>query len=375
MHCKSFVLIFILLMLSFFLACEKSPSEPDDNDAELEFKIAQMLMVGFRGTELTDTNHIVEDIEERKIGGVVLYEFDAPSCFRPRNIQSPTQLAALVSDLQALDTIPLLIGIDQEGGYITRLKESYGFPPSVSAQHLGEVNIADTTQYWASLCANTLQEMGINLNLAPVVDLNINPDCPAIGHWERSYSANPDSVVFHAEIVIEEHHNRGILTTLKHFPGHGSSEDDTHWGMADVTDTWAPVELEPYSQLIEGGYSDLVMTAHISNTNLDPTYPATLSGDIITGILRDSLGYDGVVISDDMMMGAINEYFGLEEALELTINAGVDIIIFSNNTSTYDPNIAQTAIAIIANLVEEESIPRSRIEEAYARVTALKSRL
>ncbi len=375
MHRYFLLLSAVAILVIFSAGCDKSPSEPDDIDTELRFKIAQMLIVGFRGTELADTNHIVADVTERHIGGVILYEYDSPSSSRPRNIQSPTQLSALVSALHALDTIPLFVAIDQEGGFISRLKESYGFPPSVSAKHLGDVNNADTTRYWAALCASTLDEMGINLNFAPVVDLNINPTSPAIGRWERSFSADPDIVTPNASIVVAEHNSKGILTAIKHFPGHGSSEDDTHWGMADVTDSWSDIELEPYSRLIAGGFTDMIMTAHISNTNLDPAYPATLSEAIIGGILRDSLGWEGVVVSDDMMMGAIEEFFGLEEALELAVNAGVDMIIFSNNSGNYISNIAPSAIAIIENLVEDGRIPRSRIEEAYARIAQLKGRL
>ncbi|HHS49635.1 MAG TPA: glycoside hydrolase family 3 protein [candidate division Zixibacteria bacterium] len=360
----------IILIVS---GCEKSPAEPDETDDELRFQIAQMLIVGFRGTELDDTNHIIADIAESHIGGVILYEYDVPSGSRPRNIESPSQLSALVSGLQSLDTIPLFVAIDQEGGFVNRLRESYGFPQSVSAQYLGEVDDADTTRYWGSLCAATLEDMGINLNFAPVVDLNINPDCPAIGRWERSFSADPNVVTTHASIIIEEHRNRGIFTAVKHFPGHGSSEDDTHWGMADVTETWSEAELEPFARLIEDGYNGMIMTAHISNGNLDALFPATLSHSIMTGILRDSLGWDGIIVPDDMMMGAIEEYFGMAEALELAINAGVDLLIFSNNSPVYNANIASNAIAIIETLVEDGRIPRSRIEEAYSRISAMKS--
>ena len=268
-----------------------------------------------------------------------------------------------------------MIGIDQEGGIITRLKESYGFPPSVSAQHLGEVDNPDTTRYWAELCAATLEDMGINLNFAPVVDLNINPDCPVIGHYQRSFSADPDVVTEQATIFIEEHHDHNVDCTLKHYPGHGSSTEDSHLDLPDVTDTWSEIELEPYGNLIAAGLCDVVMTAHIFNSNLDADYPATLSYNTITGILRDSLDWNGVVISDDMQMGAIVENFGVETAVELSINAGVDILIFSNNSSVYNENIASEIVEIIKQLVSESRISEERIDESYQRILALKNNL
>ncbi|MBN2541918.1 glycoside hydrolase family 3 protein [bacterium] len=366
-------LVIISLLILLLAGCSNSPTESEPEDEILNFKIGQMVMIGFRGTELTDTNHVRSDIRELHIGGVVLYDLDVPDGVSyPRNIESPEQLSGLVSDLQDLDTIPLLVAIDQEGGIITRLKESYGFPATVSHQHLGDVNDPDTTHYWAGVIAATLQEMGINMNFAPVVDLNVNPDCPVIGHYERSFSADQDTVTFHASIFIEEHHDRGVRCTVKHFPGHGSSTEDTHMEMADVTETWSAVELEPYANIISAGDCDAVMTAHIFNSHLDPNYPATLSENIITGILRDSLDFDGVVISDDMQMGAIVENFGFETAIELAIKAGVDILLFSNNSSEYSADIAEQAINVIKNLIGDGEITEERIEESYQRIRLLK---
>lgn len=369
-----------VILFSFaliFSGCDIGPTEPDivEVSDETRAKIGQMVMVGFRGTEITDTSHIVADIESLNIGGVILYEYDVPSGSRPRNIESPTQLQQLVTDLRLRAETPLFVAIDQEGGYVDRLKESYGFPPTVSAQHLGEVNNEDTTEYWASQCAITLNDMGINVNFAPVVDLNTNPDCPVIGAYERSFSADPEIVIRHAAIWIREHRSRNILTCIKHFPGHGSSTMDSHNGMVDITDTWSATELEPYYNLVDSGLVDMAMTAHVYNLDIDASYPATMSDAFIDGILRTDIGYNGVVISDDMQMNAIDNYFGFYTAIERAINAGVDVLIFSNNSGEYNPEIAQEAVDAIVWLVEEGEISESRIDESYDRIMALKASL
>ena len=290
---------------------------------ELDVKIGQMIMAGFRGYTLKEKNPIVDDLEERCLGGVVLFDYDVAWGKYKRNIRSPEQLAALDAELQAITPFPpLLISTDQEGGRINRLKPTYGFPPSYSQQYLGDLNDLAFTHACGETTAQTLQTAGINLNLAPVVDLNINPDNPIIGHYERSFSADPDIVTAHALEVIGAHHEFGVLTTLKHFPGHGSSTGDSHQGFVDVTNTWSEIELQPFGNIIQAGMCDVVMTAHIFNANLDAGYPATLSKPTITGLLREQLGWDGVVITDDMGMGAITQYYGFEAAAELAVEAG-----------------------------------------------------
>ena len=341
----------------------------------LEYKIGQMLLVGFRGTEITAGSPIAADIQERHIGGVILFEYDAPSQSRPRNITSPQQLRALTEALQQASPDTLLIAIDQEGGYVNRLKESYGFPPTVSAQYLGDTNDPCVTQLWAANTATNLFLMGINANFAPVVDLNVNPDCPVIGRIERSFSADPAVVAEHAGIFVEEHQRLHVRTVLKHFPGHGSSATDSHLGMTDVTETWSEIELQPYVDMLAAGRCDAVMTAHVFNRNLDPDWPATLSEEIIGGVLRGQIGFDGLVISDDMQMGAIVENYSFETAIERAINAGVDMLILSNNGSVFNENIAAEAIAVIKDAVQAGRIPLQRIHEAYCRIQCYKQGL
>ena len=361
------LLLLTPLMLS---ACGQNTTKKEDQ--ELKDKIAQMLIVGFRGTELTPDSHIYNDIKELNIGGVILFEYDAPTKSRPRNITSEEQVTKLNADMQAIAKTPLFISIDQEGGKVNRLKDSYGFPVTVSAQYLGSVNNADTTAIWADRTAELLARMGVNLNFAPSVDVNVNPENPIIGKIERSFSNDPSVVANNARIWVDEHRRHGVISSLKHFPGHGSSKADTHLGLADITDTWTDAELIPYKTLITEGNCDMIMTSHVFNSKLDSVYPATLSKAILTGVLRDSLGFNGVIVTDDMAMGAIVQHYSFEDALEKTINAGADMLILSNNGKDYDPQVAQKAIDIIFTFVKDGKIPAQTIDGAYNRIMALK---
>ncbi|GHT11743.1 glycosyl hydrolase [Bacteroidia bacterium] len=333
-----------------------------------------MLVVGFRGAMLTPQNHIYNDIKTLHIGGVILFDYDAINKTYERNIFSPAQVKKLCRDLQAIDA-KLLIGIDQEGGKVNRLKEKRGFAHTVTAQYLGTLNNADSTRYYAKSCAQQLKKLGFNLNFVPCVDLNINPRCPVIGGVERSFSADSKVVQTHAAIWVQEHHKQGILTSLKHFPGHGSSTKDSHKGIADVSETWTDKELQPYRYFVANPMCDMIMVAHVFNRRIDPDYPASLSQKIIQGLLRQQLKYKGLVITDDLAMGAIAEHYSLEQALEKAINAGADMLILSNNGNSYNPQLAKDAVDVIEKLVQQGRVESSGIDEAYRRIVALKNKL
>ena len=167
-----------------------------------------------------------------------------------------------------------------------------------------------------------------------------------------------------------------MITTLKHFPGHGSSKDDTHLGIADVSNTWNETELIPYRTLIQQGYVDAIMTAHIVNKKLDDSgNPGTLSGKMINDLLRKKLNYNGVVFSDDMQMHAIAKHYGLEEAIKLSILAGVDILTFSNNISGSQERTVDVVHRIIRKFVQDGTIPQERIDQSYNRILSLKNKL
>lgn len=360
-------LVFLALLLS---SCGLAPK-----DEALRKKIAQMLVVGFDGASAeeieSESRGAKYYVQELGVGGVILFYTNVQDPSKHKNIVSPEQVFELTSYLQALSPDTLFIAIDQEGGAVIRLDPRSGFPATVSAQYLGTQGL-DSTAFHARKTAQLLSDYGFNLNFAPCVDVNVNPDCPIIGKKERSFSSDPAVVAECAKIWIEEHGKLGVRSTIKHFPGHGSALGDTHLGVADVTKTWQDCELAPYRELISDGTADMVMVAHVFNDRLDPKYPASLSRKTITGLLREELGFQGLVISDDLMMKAIVDDYSFPKALELAINAGCDILILSNNLPHSKKLSPLDAVDIIERLVRRGKISPERIDESYARIMRYK---
>ncbi|MBU0764609.1 MAG: glycoside hydrolase family 3 protein, partial [Bacteroidetes bacterium] len=196
-----------------------------------------------------------------------------------------------------------------------------------------------------------------------------------IKKYGRTFSDDPEKVARHAMEFIAAHRKYGIITTLKHFPGHGSADGDSHLGLVNVTHTWNRSELEPYKIIIDSGMCDGVMTAHILNFRLGTdSLPATLSAQVINGLLRDTLGFDGVVFSDDMQMRAISDFYGMKKAIRLSIEAGVDVLIFSHNIAGTTDQKAERVFNVIKKLVEDGEISRERIEQSYNRIMKLKEK-
>ena len=342
------------------------------DNLSLREKIGQLLNVGFRGCRPDECALAVRDIREHGIGGVVLFDQEmVDGSAGRRNIESPAQVKTLLTFLQSHARIPLLTSIDQEGGRVNRLKPIYGFPESISHEELGRLDQPAETFRHATATAQTLASLGLNWNLAPVVDLDAHPDNPIIKGKRRSFSADPEAVARHAAEFVRAHRAQGVLTCAKHFPGHGSATGDTHLGLVDVTQTWSDNELAPFQRLIAADLCDAVMSAHVFNAKLDPERPATLSRAVITGILREQLGFRGVITSDDMEMKAISSRYGLAKSVPLAIEAGLDVLCFGNNL-TYDPDIAPKVIAILEREVRSGRIDEARIAESCARVLALK---
>lgn len=352
----------LVLMASLFCGCARS------RHPSLEEKAGQILMVGFRGETVGADSVVVRDIRTHHLGGVVLFRQDTGLGTPVRNIRSPEQLKWLTASLQQFAKNRLLIAIDQEGGRVNRLASECGFPKTNSHQTLGALDDPEQTYQQSRRMAKTLRKMGVNINFAPVVDLAVTPD-NFIVKKERTFSDDPEVVVRHAGLFVRAHHDEGVLCALKHFPGHGSSRADSHWGLVDVTETWQPKELDPYRQLV--GQTDLIMSAHVFHRNLDPDWPATLSRKIISGVLRGKLGYDGVVVSDDLGMKAIADLYGFETALEHALNAGVDLLLIANNTD-YNPDVVPLAVQTIVHLVESGRVREGRLNEAYERVQRLR---
>lgn len=369
------VIFFCLALIAEYFQAQETARQQEEIIRPLKEKIGQMLMVGFRGTEIDNNTPIAKTIAELNLGGVILFDYDAPSKSRPRNIIDWQQTKKLIADLKNYaKNEPLLVALDAEGGAINRLKPSMGFSEIESARSLAEKGELETiNNYWT--LAKQLADLGFNINFAPVVDLNLDPKNPIIGKLERSYSEDPEIAAGYARIFIAAHRAFGILTAIKHFPGHGSSNSDSHLTLPDITQSYQEQELDPYKSLIEDGGADSIMTAHVINQNIDTKYPATLSEKFINGILRRDLKFDGVVFTDDMQMGAIVNHYGFEDAIIRAINAGADILIFSNNGAEYDESIARRARDTILKAVQDGIISESRITESYARILALKSKL
>ena len=353
------------LGVALFIAnCSLSSAQPDS----LSIKIGQMILIGFADSKVDEK--VLTEIKEGKVGSIIIFEKNIPKT------NSYMGLKKIVWTYQQAATIPLFVSIDQEGGRVNRLKEKYGFPRSVSAANTGRDKNLDSVRFYAQSTAATLAGLGINVNFAPVVDLANNPTNPIIAKVERAYSANEDTVSMMAREVIKAHRKMGVITSLKHFPGHGSSKDDTHLGIADVTNTWEERELRPYRQLLEEGYVDAIMTSHIVNKKLDARgLPGTLSEEILNKLLRQQLGFKGLVFSDDMQMHAITKNYGLEEAIRLAILAGVDIMTFSNNIMGSEVRTVDKVHSIIKKYVEEGVISHQRIDESFKRIMALKNSL
>ena len=351
-----------------------TPSDGPFGQPDLRAKIAQMLLVGFRGLTVKDAPETVADIRDRGLGGILLFDYDAPTKRYDRNVASPAQLKALVNGLRAEASIPLLVAIDEEGGQVDRLKARYGFPTTVSEADLGARDDAAYTRKRAKAIGGTLSGLGIDLDLAPVVDLDVNPTNPIIGALERAFSADPKVVTSQGLAYLAGLHDAGVAGTLKHFPGHGSSTADTHLGWVDITKTWTEQELIPFREIVAAGATDAVLVAHVFDSDLDPTYPASLSSAVIDGMLRGDLGFDGVVITDDLQMGAIRQEYGYETAVERAILAGADILTIANE-QVYEPGVVATTIDIIETAVTAGRIDPARIDASWQRISSLKARL
>jgi len=376
--------IFIVLLLVLFLAGagyfflgggREILFVPDVSEGmsqeELAVRVGQMIVVGFRGTEADLV--VGRMIREVRPGGVILMDYDAPTRSFRRNIVDADQVAKLIGDLQSRSEVSLFVAVDAEGGLVNRLKPKYGFLNIPSAAAMGR-GTSEATRDIAAGLVDQLITLGFNMNFAPVVDVNVDPSSPAIGALGRSFSGDAAIVIAHARAFSAAHREGGVIPVLKHFPGHGSAGADSHLGLVDVTSTYEEDrELAPYRTLIDENGVDVIMTAHVMHRGRDADYPATLSKVFLQDILRDQLGFKGVVISDDMQMAAITDQFGFSEAVVRAVIAGNDIILSANNI-VYDDMMPYAIKAAILQGVDVGKISIARIREASNRVYALKRR-
>ena len=346
-------------------SAEPPPSSPP---VPLRQRIARLLIVGFRGFNVAPDDWIASAIAVDGIGGVILFDKDRVQ--PTRNVRSQRQVTRLISDLRSLaPDRELIVAIDQEGGVVTRLSPAYSFPAVASEAAIGSKGDAAVTA-WAEGLVGTLVDVGVNLNLAPVVDLNINPKNPAIGALGRAFSADPTVVSRDATLEVMAHRARGVVTVLKHFPGLGSATSNTDFGVADVTRTWSTKEVTPYRSLLGQSLVDVVMAGNLVNGQVDAHAPASLSSATIKDLLRGELGWDGAVITDDLQAGAIKKAFGADDAITLAVEAGNDLLLFANQ-QVYDPDVVVNTVDLIESLVLSGRIDEARIDRSYERVTSL----
>lgn len=347
----------------------------------LRHKIAQMLIMGFKGDKVAQQGMVGSWLKKDGLGGVILFDKDLASGKHGNNLRTTKQIKTLTQKLyQYADEgplggsqNPLLIAIDYEGGAVDRLAHVPNCPKTIPAYQQAMLS-REAFVNEVTTMAHTLKSLGFNLNFAPVIDLNLNEKTGVIGALNRSFSADPKVVVQAARLFVDVFNKQGIVCTYKHFPGHGSALEDTHLYPVDVTDTFQPIELEPYNVLLQQK-NDLamVMTAHVMNRQLDESgLPATLSTSMLSHLLRQQIGFDGVIVSDDLQMRAVSEQYSLNELLTLTINAGADMLIFGNQWGAIT---APEVIDAIEQLIYQGKIPIKKIEQSFDRISQLKKRV
>lgn len=378
--------VILILILSFLItSCKKDIVNPDNGQSSepnteepvveepievdtinekllkmsLEEKIGQLLIIGLEDKVVNDTTRIM--IEEYKVGGFIYFA---------RNIESNIQLLKLTKDLKSLNEnnpVPLFVSIDEEGGRVSRLPKEYRRLPE--SKIIGDFNDPQLSYKYGELLGLRLNTIGINLNFAPVLDINSNPNNPVIGN--RSFGKTAEVVSTNGIALLKGIESTGVIPTVKHFPGHGDTSIDSHINLPIVNKKLKELkglELMPFKLAIEENV-DMIMVAHILFPELDPLYPSTMSKKIITELLRKDLGYDGVVISDDMTMGAIIENYTLDGAVLEFLKAGGDIALICHGQDN-----PIKVINFIKESINNGEITLEEIDEKVYRILSLKEK-
>jgi len=333
----------------------------------IEEKVGQLLMVYF--TDPFFSPALERMITQYHVGGILIFN---------RNVRSMIELAQLIKRAQAAAIsdgagIPLFVAVDQEGGPIVRLTEGATVFPSNMA--VGATGSAADARLMAQVMAAEMKAMGINMNLAPVLDVNNNPDNPVIGI--RSFSSSPELVAKMGVAMIQAYQDSGVIATAKHFPGHGDTNLDSHTVLPRVDRDLAHLEgmeLVPFRAAIGAGV-DAIMTAHVVFPALDPTpdRPATLSPAVLQGLLRDRMGFEGLIATDSLGMGAIDERYGVTNAAALSFQAGADLLLFGNDPG-HSPAEQPPAYERILSLVKGGTIPMHRLDDCVRRILVIKAK-
>lgn len=325
----------------------------------LEEKIGQLVLVGMEGYEVNE--NISNLIKSYKVGGVILYG---------KNVRDSSQLTSLISSLKSANSSnkpPLFISVDEEGGPVSRNPKEVKKIPS--ARSIGIKGDGELAFQLGRQLATTLKTFGYNMNFAPVLDIDSNPKNPVIG--DRSYGNTAETVSAMGIKVMKGIESEGIIPVIKHFPGHGDTAVDSHIGLPIINHSLERLnnfEIVPFKHAIDEE-ADVVMVAHILLSKLDSGYPASMSREVIENMLRDQLGFEGVIITDDMTMGAIVKNYSIENAAIQSIKAGVDILLVGHG---YENALA--TLNIIKSEVDKGNITVERIDESVYRILRLKDK-
>jgi beta-N-acetylhexosaminidase len=325
----------------------------------LKKKIGQLFILGFEGYSVPP--EFRKFIAEYHLGGVIYFK---------RNVQSPKQIAELSNELQfscrPKECPGLFVSIDHEGGKVNRLSKP--FTKFAGNDHLGDLGSAKIAFDFGQVLAKELKSVGININYAPVVDVNSNPDSPVIK--DRAFSNDPELCGKMGSAVSRGIQKGGVMAVAKHFPGHGDTKEDSHYALARVDksiEELEKLELIPFRRVIRSRV-EAIMTAHILNPKLDPEFPATLSEATINGLLRTELRFSRLVISDDLEMKAISDHYGAEDAAVKSIKAGCDLLIYRG-----DNGLPLAQIEAIEKAIESGEIPMETFEKALKRIESAKA--
>lgn len=337
----------------------------------LEQMAGQMILIGFQGDDASDKSvkAVTAEIAAGTLGGVM---------YLKSNVKSLAAVEAMNRAFRAASPdLPPFITLDQEGGAVERLTSEVGFEELPNAKTIAQNDSPAEAQAIYGDMARKVAGLGFSVNFGPVADLDVNPDNQVISKFGRSFGKSPKTVAAYDEAFIAGHHDAGLITALKHFPGHGSSTADSHEGFVDISKTWSESEIEPYRIMFADGYADMVMVGHLYHSGYageGSKLPASLSRQWIEGVLRGELGFKGVVISDDLEMGAIRKLYNLHDTVVRAVNAGTDVLLFSN-TAKASGGLAAQIRDILVTEAESDPAFRARIEASYARIVALKARI
>jgi len=321
-------------------------------------KVGQMLMSGFDG--LTAPDYFLNWLREGRLGGVILFA---------RNVDTPQQLAALTASLQDAAKYPLLIAIDQEGGTVARLRAGFSESPGALALSSIANNPEQHIETVSGVLGAEMRALGINWTYAPVLDVNYNADNPTLG--TRSFGTDPESIAELAGAAIRGFQGDGVAACAKHFPGLGNTDVDTHLALPRLStslEQLRTVDLLPYRAAIDNNLAT-VMTTHTIYSVLDEEHPATLSETIVPQILREELGFEGVVTTDCMEMKAIDDHYGVQDSVVRAALAGIDIILFSHTAEKQ-----AAAYESLLEAVENGRVPMDLVDRANERIAALKEK-